>query len=120
MDTALRALSVALSMPVQYPVVAALARFFYGRVLWKLCALPEEARRQFELPADERCSPAIALCKEPSRENHGYLQELIDVGADLCRADGSGYTALDRAVFNNSRDMEQTVLCGLEASCSPK
>lgn len=58
-------------------------------------------------------TPAAALCKEPSEENRGYLQELVEAGAVMDRADEHGYTALDYAVFAGDAETERIVLNGI-------
>ena len=59
------------------------------------------------------CTPAIALCKEPSQEHRRYLQELVEAGVDMDLVDEQGYTALDHAVFNGDTVAEELVLKGL-------
>ncbi|KAI6141989.1 hypothetical protein BKA82DRAFT_19790 [Pisolithus tinctorius] len=71
----------------------------------------QEALKQFNPPSG--CTPAIALCKEPSEEHRSYLTELVDVGADMDAIDEQGYKALDYAVFNGDSAMETLVLEGL-------
>lgn len=110
-DAALGALHVA--QRLKDPTVLALSRFFYGRVLLQMYGQPKEALKQFNPHQEEKSTPAIALCKEPSSEHYHYLKELIAAGADLERTDEFGYTALDWAIFNHSRAMEEAVLRGL-------
>jgi tetratricopeptide (TPR) repeat protein len=90
--------------------VIAMSRFFYGRALL-LVGLREEALKQFNPP--KACTPAIALCKEPSEEHRQYLREVVDAGADLDLVDEQGYKALDYAVFNGDAATEKLVLEGL-------
>ncbi|KAF2097745.1 hypothetical protein NA57DRAFT_40367 [Rhizodiscina lignyota] len=92
------------------PTVIAFSRFFFGRALLHdgQC---EEALKQFN--SSDRCTPAIALCKEPSEEHRRYLKELVDAGANLDLTDENSYTALDYAVFNGDSAAEQIVLEGL-------
>ncbi|KAM0275953.1 hypothetical protein ACHAQH_007254 [Verticillium albo-atrum] len=99
-----------LSQALEDSTVSALSRFFYGRALLGQGRV-EEAKTQFDLPS--ACSCAVALCKEPSDENRMYLRELVGVGVDMDLVDGQGYTALDHAVFNGDRAMEDLVLEGL-------
>ncbi|KIH93323.1 hypothetical protein SPBR_04067 [Sporothrix brasiliensis 5110] len=71
------------------------------------------------LPAG-RCTPAIALCKEPSAEHRSYLAELIafsashaecaGLDAGLDAVDENGYTALDYCVFNGDGATEALVV----------
>ncbi|KAI6099025.1 hypothetical protein F5141DRAFT_1144170 [Pisolithus sp. B1] len=69
-----------------------------------------EALKQFNPP--NGCTPAIALCKEPSEEHRSYLAELVDAGADMDAVDEQGYKALDYAVFNGDTATEMVVLSG--------
>lgn len=90
--------------------VVAMSRLFYG------LALLRDGRRDeaiLEFNAKEGCTPAIALCKEPSGEHREYLGELIGAGADLDLVDEHGYTAVEYAVFNGDVEMERLVLEGL-------
>lgn len=90
--------------------VIAMSRLFYGRALL-LDDQHEEALKQFN-PLNA-CTPAIALCKEPSEEHRQYLRSLIEVGADMNLIDEQGYTALDYAVFSGDAATEKLVLDGL-------
>ncbi|KAK1976221.1 hypothetical protein LZ30DRAFT_785724 [Colletotrichum cereale] len=90
--------------------VKAMTRFFHGRALVK-GGRREEALRLYNIPGT--CSPAIAFAKEPSEENRGYLQELVDIGADFDIVDEQGYTALDHAVFSEDVTTEIIILEGL-------
>ena len=90
--------------------VIAMSRFFYGRALL-LDGRREEALHQFNPP--NACTPAVALCKEPSEEHLVYLRGLVESGADMDLTDEEGYTALDYAVFNGDIRMEELVLDGL-------
>lgn len=90
--------------------VIAMSRILYGRALL-LDGQRDEALKQFNPP--EACTPAIALCKEPSEEHRQYLRELLEVGADMDLVDEQGYTALDYAVFNGATATEKLVLEGL-------
>lgn len=91
--------------------VEAFSRFFYGR------ALHRDGQHELaflQLNSAKPCSPAIALCKEPSVEHRQYLQELVGLGVDMGLVDEHGYTALEYAVFNNDNESELLVLQGLE------
>ncbi|OJD15805.1 hypothetical protein AJ78_03985 [Emergomyces pasteurianus Ep9510] len=90
--------------------VVAMSRLFYGRALL-LDGQLEEALKQFN--PRTMCTPAIALCKEPSEEHRQYLRELVEVGVDMDLVDEQGYTALDYAVFNGDTATEELVLEGL-------
>lgn len=90
--------------------VIAMSRFYYGRALL-LDEQREEALKQFN-PL-KVCTPAIALCKEPSEEHRQYLRELVEAGADMDLVDEQGYTALDYAVFSGDIATEKLVLEGL-------
>lgn len=92
------------------PTVIAMSRLFYGLALLR-DGQRQEALKQFNPPSG--CTPAIALCKEPSEEHRSYLTELVDVGADMDAIDEQGYKALDYAVFNGDSAMETLVLEGL-------
>lgn len=92
------------------PTVIAMSHFFYGRALLR-GGQREAAMEHFD--PSVACTPAIALCKEPSKENCGYLQELVGIGVDMGRVDEYGYTALDYAVFGEAIDMEEIVIQGL-------
>ncbi|KIW62184.1 hypothetical protein PV04_10382 [Phialophora macrospora] len=90
--------------------VTAMSHFFYGR------ALLQDGQRVAAMEhfsPSVACTPAIALCKEPSEENRQYLRELVDVGVDMEHVDQYGYTALDYAVFGMDREMETVVIEGL-------
>ncbi|KAI6099023.1 hypothetical protein F5141DRAFT_406166 [Pisolithus sp. B1] len=88
----------------------AMSRLFYGRALL-LDGQHQEALKQFNPP--NGCTPAIALCKEPSEEHRTYLAELVVAGADMDAVDEQGYKALDYAVFNGDTATEMVVLSGL-------
>lgn len=90
--------------------VVAVTRLFYGFALLK-GGRRDEALQQFNPPYG--CTPAMALCKEPSEEHRQYLRDLIDAGADLDLVDEHGYTALDYAVYSGDPKMETLVLEGL-------
>ena len=102
--------SLKVTSVVQDSAVVALSRLFYGRALL-FDGQYATALEQFNL--HDGCTCAIALCKEPSQENHQFLQELADVGAKFDLADAEGYTALDYAVFNNSKVAEDIALSAL-------
>ncbi|KAF9881650.1 hypothetical protein CkaCkLH20_00796 [Colletotrichum karsti] len=90
--------------------VKAMTRFFHGRALL-MAERRKEAQSLFNVP--ETCSPAIAFAKEPSEEHRGYLQELVDHGANFDIVDEQGYTAIDYAVFNGDELAESIILEGL-------
>ncbi|OTA52080.1 hypothetical protein K449DRAFT_379668 [Hypoxylon sp. EC38] len=103
--------SLALSLSFGDSTVIAMTRFFYGHA-FLIDGQLKDASKQFN--AYNGCTPAIALCKEPSRENREYLRELIDSGVDLDVVDDHGYTALDYAVFNSDDESEALVLKAVE------
>ncbi|PKS12586.1 hypothetical protein jhhlp_000794 [Lomentospora prolificans] len=107
-ETSLKALE--LTEASKDTTVIAVSRLFYGFALLK-DGQRDEALQQFNPPYG--CTPAMALCKEPSEEHRQYLHELIDAGADLDLVDEHGYTALDYAVFSGDTKMEALVLEGL-------
>lgn len=90
--------------------VIALSRYFYGHALL-LAGQRGEAVKHFNLP--ERCTTAIALCKEPSDEHRQHLREVVEAGAEIDLIDEEGYTALDYAVFSGDAATENLVLQGL-------
>ncbi|KAF7560612.1 hypothetical protein G7046_g3538 [Stylonectria norvegica] len=98
------------------PTVIALSRFFLGRALY-LDGQRDAAMAQFN--EARPCSPAIALCKEPSEEHRQYLKSLVDAGVDMDLVDDHGYTALDYAVFNGDKETEALVLEGLRQGLGP-
>ncbi|KAE8315174.1 hypothetical protein BDV41DRAFT_200098 [Aspergillus transmontanensis] len=106
--TSLESVKVALS--TKDPTVVAMSRLFYGRALF-LNGQHEEALQQFNPTGT--CTPAMALCKEPSDEHLGYLRELVEAGADMDLIDEQGYSALDYAVFCGDMQTEEVVLDGL-------
>ncbi|RAQ52672.1 hypothetical protein AFGD_004895 [Aspergillus flavus] len=106
--TSLESMKVALS--TKDPTVVAMSRLFYGRALY-LNGQREEALQQFNPTGT--CTPAMALCKEPSDEHLGYLRELVEAGADMDLIDEQGYSALDYAVFCGDMKTEEVVLDGL-------
>jgi tetratricopeptide (TPR) repeat protein len=103
--------ALALAHTLEDSTVLALSRFFHGR------ALLQEGHRERALeefnPTAAKCTPAIALCKEPSEEHRQYLRELLDAGADMDLVDEHGYSALDYAVFAGDAAAEAIVLEGL-------
>ncbi|KAK4460087.1 Tetratricopeptide repeat protein 28 [Cladorrhinum samala] len=111
--SALKSLNHAISL--EDPVVIAFSRFFFGRALL-LDGQKDEAMSQFNPPGT--CTPAMALCKEPSDEHRQYLKELVDAGADMELVDEQGYTALEYAVFNGDAASEALVLEGLRRKLS--
>lgn len=100
------------------PTVRAFSRFFCGYALLR----HGERTKAMELfnftSSDDRCTCAIALCKEPSDEYCQYLRVMVDEGVDLERYDEQGYSALDYAVFANSEQMQEVILAGLDRSSS--
>ncbi|KAF2730554.1 hypothetical protein EJ04DRAFT_555362 [Polyplosphaeria fusca] len=90
--------------------VIAMSHFFYGRALLR-GGRRKEAMEHFN--PSIACTPATALCKEPSEENRQYLQELVDAGVDMDRVDQYGYTGLDYAVFGADVAMEEIIVKGL-------
>ena len=97
--------------------VIALAHFYRGRALLA-DGQRDQALNSFNVcvngnPAPGVCTPAIALCREPSVEHKEYLHELVDAGADMDLVDEHGYSALDYAVFGGDTEAEKIVLEGL-------
>ncbi|AEO65533.1 uncharacterized protein THITE_2033176, partial [Thermothielavioides terrestris NRRL 8126] len=91
--------------------LVAFSRFFYGRALL-LDGQRDEALKQFN-PPPPACTPAMAMCKEPSEEHRKYLEELVNAGADMDLVDEQGYTALDHAAFSGDVAAEELVLEGI-------
>ena len=100
------------------PTSRAHARFYYGYALWK-AGKNQEARDMFEFQGSDdrdKCTPAMAFCKEPSAEYRGYLELIIHAGARMHHDDEQGYSALDYAVFSGNEQTELIVIRGLNAS----
>ncbi|KAK3616829.1 hypothetical protein LTR56_025698 [Elasticomyces elasticus] len=101
------------------PTSRAHARFYHGYALWHRGRDKDkvEAKRLFELHGPDkrdRCTPAIAFCKEPSAEYRGYLAFLIDeCTVRVDHYDESGYTALDYAIFSGDEKSEDSIIRGL-------
>ena len=102
--------SLDLSRQLKDPTVTAMSHFFYGHAL-RLNGQQHEAFKYFN--NYEGCTPAIAFCKEPSAENLGYLQDLVEAGVDMDLSDEHGYNALDYAVFGGDVKTQECVLRGL-------
>ena len=84
----------------------AFSRFFYGRPLL-LAGQAQEALAEFN--PHNKCTPAIALCKEPSDEHREYIREMIEAGADLELRDEQGYSALDCAVYSGDTATQKVI-----------
>lgn len=94
------------------PTVVAMTRLIYGRALL-LDGRRDEALHEFNPMGT--CTPAMALCKEPSDEHRGYLRELVtDLDVKLDVVDEQGYSALDYAVFSDDKETQQIVIQGLQ------
>ncbi|KAF7596112.1 hypothetical protein BBP40_003374 [Aspergillus hancockii] len=102
--------SVRAALSVKDPTVVAMSRLFYGRALL-LSGQLRKALQQFNPTGT--CTPAMALCKEPSNEHLTYLRELVEAGVDMDLVDEQGYSALDYAVFCGDKQTEDVVLEGL-------
>ncbi|KAL9613087.1 MAG: hypothetical protein Q9167_002344 [Letrouitia subvulpina] len=99
--------SLNVAQQLEEPTVIAMSRFFYGRALLR-SGRKTDAMEQFNSPG--ACTPAIALCREPSKEHRQYLLELVEADVDLDIADTTGNTTLDYAVFNNDAATVQIVI----------
>ncbi|KAK4096580.1 hypothetical protein N658DRAFT_480353 [Parathielavia hyrcaniae] len=112
-DSALESLHLSLGLEVTQKdsTLIAFSRFFYGRALL-MNGQRDQALEQFN-PPPPSCTPAMAMCKEPSEEHSQYLEELVDAGADMDLVDEQGYTALDYAAFSGDTASEDLVLEGL-------
>lgn len=96
------------------PTVRALSRFFYGYALLRN-GQREAAMEQWEYSdTDDRCTSAIALCKEPSHEHREYLRVLVGEGVSLAPYDEQGHSALDYSVYSNDKKTEAVILEGLQ------
>ncbi|KAK4125356.1 hypothetical protein N657DRAFT_570582 [Parathielavia appendiculata] len=104
-------LSVDMEATQKDSTLIAFSRFFYGRALL-LDGQCEEALKHFNPPGPS-CTPAMAMCKEPSDEHRQYLEDLVNAGADMDLLDEQGYTALDYAAFSGDTASEALVLEGL-------
>jgi hypothetical protein len=78
---------------------SAMSQFYYGRALLH-AGRQAEAVAAFNAPGSD--SPLMAVCKEPSDEHRGYLQDLLNNGAGVNHVDSEGDTVLDYAVFNGN------------------
>lgn len=95
------------------PTSAAFSRFFYGYALLN-SGDTVGAEREFSFYQEKgQCTPAIALCKEPSAEHRGYLASLIKTGVDLTGYDQQGYSALDYAVYAGDEEATKILRRGL-------
>ncbi|KAK9415678.1 hypothetical protein SUNI508_10156 [Seiridium unicorne] len=95
--------------------VIAMSRFFYGRALL-LAGRTHKSEAMEQFNQKGTCTPVMAFCKEPSKEHYGYLEEMINAGADLDTRDEQGYTALDYAVFSGDLTTEALIAEGLRKS----
>lgn len=97
------------------PSARSFSRFFYGYALLRhgnhQAAL--ECFNFHEAPHD-LCTPAIVLCKEPSKEHCQYLRDIVQIGARLDLRDEQGYSALDYAVYSSHAETIGIVVRGLE------
>lgn len=93
--------------------VTALAHFYYGKALLA-DDQPQQALKHLNLDPGF-CTPAIALCKQPSAEHRAYLRELVDLGVDLNLLDEHGYSAMDYAVFVGDAEAESILVAGLKS-----
>ncbi|KAL8724556.1 MAG: hypothetical protein Q9166_007884 [cf. Caloplaca sp. 2 TL-2023] len=82
----------------------AICHYFYGRTLLK-GGQQKKALEHFNV--FQKYSPAVMLCREPSEEHRGYLQELIAAGGDIESVDVQGYTPWDYAVFNGDTKTQE-------------
>ena len=95
--------------------VYALAHFYYGKALVAY-GLHERAFRHLDIHhCNGHCTPAIALCRQPSAEHRRYLQELVDTGVDLNCLDKRAYSAMDYAVFFGDTRAESILAAGLKS-----
>ncbi|KAI1874629.1 hypothetical protein JX265_004837 [Neoarthrinium moseri] len=109
--------SQAIAKTSRDPTVRALSRFFSGYALLR-DGQKDKAMDLFN-SSEEKCTCAIALCKEPSEEYRQYLQIIVDEGVDLNRYDEQGYSALDYAMYNEHTGMQDVITNGLRKEMSP-
>lgn len=101
------------------PTVKGLSRFFYGYALWR-DGQRKAAVEQWEFSVEgDSCTSVMALCKEPSKEQHAYLRILIDERVKMNGYDGQSYSALDYAVFSGDEETEDLILQGLARTNNP-
>jgi hypothetical protein len=94
------------------PTIQALGRFYYGLAL-DHNEKRKEAMEQWKMFGEgNRCTAAIALCKEPSDENIEWLKQLVRRKVPMSTYDEQGYSALYYAVMGNSAEMEAVVAEG--------
>jgi hypothetical protein len=58
----------------------------------------------------------MALCKEPSKEQHVYLRIMVQEHVRMNGYDGQGYSALDYAVFSGDAETRDLILQGLAST----
>jgi tetratricopeptide (TPR) repeat protein len=98
------------------PTVKGLSRFFYGYALWR-DGQREAAVQQWEFSEEgDLCTSVMALCKEPSKEQHVYLRIMVQEHVRMNGYDGQGYSALDYAVFSGDAETRDLILQGLAST----
>lgn len=95
------------------PTVSALSLFYHGYALAASGAVTEAKILWEKCRNRDKCTPVIALAKEPSRENCRYMELLVQHKVSFSQVDGQGYGPLDYAVFSEDNEMELIVLDGL-------
>ncbi len=103
------------------PTMRAHGRFYHGYALWHNNRR-DEARNYFSFwSADEdrdKCTPAIAFCKEPSEEYRRYLRFLVEAGVEMLHIDEQGYSALDYAVFADGKETTEILISSIKGNPS--
>lgn len=113
-------MSQAITRSIIDPTTRALSRFFHAYALlrdWQIGKA--EALLGLHDPSGDMCTCAMALCKNPSAENISYLQLVVGLRIKVNHHDEQGYSALDYAVLNGSREMEDLICTSLAELNSP-
>ena len=105
--------SRALTSHSHEPTGKALSRFFHGYALWRDGQRAKAVERWEFTDEGDSCSCAMALCKEPSKEQHEYLRIMVQAGVRMDGYDRQSYSALDYAVFSGDEETMNLVLLGL-------
>lgn len=101
------------------PTVKGLSRFFYGYALWR-DGQRKAAVEQWEFSKEgDSCTSVMALCKEPSKEQHAYLRILLNERVKMNGYDEQSYSALDYAVFSGDEETKDLILQGLAMTNTP-
>ena len=103
------------------PTMRAHGRFYHGYALWHNNR-KDEARNFFSFWSGDddrdKCTPAIAFCKEPSEEYRRFLRFLVEAGVEMLHIDEQGYSALDYAVFADDKETAEIVISSIKGNPS--